>query len=142
VFGAGFVLFEDHERGTSGAQSVGQRFTDAAEPANDDVIVELVDLRVHAPVTEDLVKLTERDELHQRASDEDHAGAAEHDRSDGDASEQRGLDRVHLAVADGVDGHDNHVDGVAEAPACEAVVSDGGDHHDREGEADAEDEVT
>jgi len=105
------------------------------------VIIELVDLRVHALEPEYLVKLTERDELHQRTGDEDQTGAAEHDGADGDAAQQRTLDRVHLAIPDRIDGDDDHIDGVAQTPTGEATVSDGREHHDREREADAEDQV-
>ena len=118
-----------------------QGVADTAETANDDVIVKLAELRVHGAETKYLVELIERDELHQSAGEEDHAGAAKHDRDDGDTSQQRGVDRVDLAISHRINRHDHHIKSVTWAPARQPV-SDRGEHNHGENEAGAKHQVT
>src|SRR6202041_3593804 len=91
------IAIQNHESRSASVQIARQRRAEAAETANDDMIVELAELRVHGADTKNLIELIERDELHQSAGDKDHAGAAKHDRDDGDTSQQRGRDRLNLA---------------------------------------------
>ncbi len=50
------VLLDHHEAGGAGLQRLGELDPDAAEAADDDVVFELVDLGVHAPVTQNLLQ--------------------------------------------------------------------------------------
>ncbi len=139
LLGAGLVVFENDEPGAARAQRLRERRAEAAEAADDDVPLELVDLIVHALEPHDLVDLAEGDELHQRAGEEDDAGAAEHDQRDGDDVQRRRVDRADFAETHRVDRDDHHVEGIAEAPADRHVGDGGGGHHDdRVDDADGE----
>jgi len=70
-------------------------------------------------------ELAECDVLDQRAGKEDDAGTAEYDQRHGDGVERRRIDRPDFVEPDGVDGDDDHVDGVAKAPACGHIGNGG-----------------
>ena len=87
-------------------------------------------------LSDDSIDLTKGDELHQRAGQKDDAGAAQHDQRNGDGIQGRGIDGPDFAVANRVDGGDDHVDGISEAPAG-GHIGGGAEHHYRDRVDDA-----
>jgi hypothetical protein len=102
------------------------------------VVGELIDLGVHAPRAQDLLQRTQGEELHQRAGEEDHAGAAEHHGAHGQGVQIGGVDRMHFAIADGEHRQRHHVDRVLEVPSGLHVAGRGHDHDDEHEQADAD----
>ena len=68
------------------------------------------------------------------------SGAAEDDQPDGDDAQGRCVDWADFIVTNSVNGYDNHVDGVSEAPA-DGHVGRGGDDHHGNRVADADDQI-
>ncbi len=140
-FGAASLAGFDDDEGHAGAvEGTGELAADAAEAADQDVVLELVDATGHAAVAQDVGELGGGYELHQGAGHEDHAGAAEDDDADGDGAKLGRGDRTDFVEADGEDGEDDHVERVAPVPAADGV-GDGAEPDHRPDEDGAGDQI-
>jgi hypothetical protein len=78
-----------------------------------------------------LLQGAERHELHQRAGQENHSGAAESHGAHGQPVQELRVDRTHFLVTDGKDRQRDHVERVLEIPSGPHIASRRGDPDDR-----------
>jgi len=107
---------------------------DPAKAADDGVVGQAFDLALHAVNPEKAAQLVMGENLDQRAGQHDHPGTAEDDGGDGKSAQERGVDRVDLAIADRKNGESDHVGRVAQRPAGRYETGHGtGIDHGHEG---------
>ncbi len=133
-------MVDDDETGAAGLQFMTQHLSDPAEAADDDVIGELVDVLLHAARSQNLLNLAGGDQLEHAAGQEDHARAADDDQSLGNGAKSRRVDRMNLAIADGIDRQHHHIERVARAPPLRHIGERADRRHDQH-EGDDGDEI-
>ena len=105
---------------------------DAAVTANDEVVAQILQPALHLALSPEDAEAVLGERLGEYAESEQHGTDTEHDQDGREGAARRGL-RMELAVADGADRDDRHVEGVEQAPAVdEHVARDPDDDDDSE----------